>query len=91
MRKACLAESKVDEKYVDQSKNGYLPDVPELGCYILCFLEHAGMIEEDGTINFNQVMHLLSPSVAETAKYVSAECKTIRKQFYNNTFLDLDY
>ncbi|XP_055299661.1 general odorant-binding protein 83a-like [Sitodiplosis mosellana] len=77
MRKACLVESGVDEKYVNQSRDGNLPDIPKLGCYILCFFEHAGMIEEDGTIHFNDVMHLLSPSLAETAKYVSEECKTI--------------
>lgn len=44
MRKACLAESGVDEKFVNESRNGYLADVPELGCYLLCFFEHAGMV-----------------------------------------------
>lgn len=43
LRKACLAESGVDEKYVEQSKNGYMADVPELKCYVLCLLEHAGV------------------------------------------------
>ncbi|XP_031621663.1 general odorant-binding protein 69a-like [Contarinia nasturtii] len=77
MRQACLAESNVDEKYINQSRNGFIPDVPELRCYILCLFEHSGMMEDDGTIHFEQVMHLLSPGVAETATFVSNECKTI--------------
>lgn len=78
MRKACIGESGVDEKYINATKNGNLPDVPELGCYILCLLEHAGMIDDDGTIHFKEVMHLLTPSVAETAKLVTDKCQTIR-------------
>lgn len=81
MRKACIAETGVDEKYINQSRNGNLPDVPELRCYILCIYEHAGMIEDDGTIHWNDVIHLLSPSTAETARFVAKECSTIRKQF----------
>ncbi|XP_055299792.1 general odorant-binding protein 56d-like [Sitodiplosis mosellana] len=77
MRKACLAESGVDENYVNQSRDGNLPDVPKLGCYILCLLEHCKMIEDDGTIHFNDVMHLLLPSTAETVRYVTKECSTI--------------
>lgn len=79
MRKACVAESGVDEKYIEQSRDGNLPDVPELRCYILCLFEHAGMIEDDGTINFQQILHLLTPSIQETAKFVSDECQTKRK------------
>ena len=71
----------MDEKYVNQSRNGYLPDVPELRCYILCIMEHAGLIEDDGTIHFDEIMHLLPESNAETVKYVSNECSTIRKSF----------
>lgn len=77
-----MAQSGVDEKYINASVNGNLPDVPELKCYILCIFEHAGMIEDDGTIHFNDVMHLLSPSTAETAKYVSKECQT-KRELYN--------
>lgn len=79
MRKACIAETGVDQKYINQSRDGNLPDVPELGCYILCLLEHCGMIDDDGTIKFDQVYHLLPESNAETAKYVTETCKTKRK------------
>lgn len=82
MRKACIAESGVDEKYLNMSRNGYLADVPEIGCYMLCIFEHSGMIEEDGTIHFGQVLHLFSPSVRETVQYVSNECQTKRKKYY---------
>lgn len=69
MRKACMAETGVEEKYIDQSKNGYIPDVPELKCYILCILEHAGMIDDDGTVHFQQILHLLTPSIQETGEF----------------------
>lgn len=78
MRKACMAESGVDEKHIIASKNGNLPDVPELKCYILCLLEHSGMIEENGTIHFNEVYHLLTPSMKETVDKVVKKCETIR-------------
>lgn len=81
MRKACMAETNVDEKYIIQSVEGNLPDVPELKCYILCFLEHAGMIEKDGRIHFDDVMHFLTPSTKETVGIVTTECETKRKQF----------
>lgn len=89
MRKACVAESNVDEKYIDASKNGNLPDVPELRCYILCLFEHAGMIEDDGTIHFKQIMHMLTPSIQETASLVMKECETKRENglFCKNFFV----
>lgn len=64
-----MAETGVEEKYIDQSKNGYIPDVPELKCYILCILEHAGMIDDDGTVHFQQILHLLTPSIQETGEF----------------------
>lgn len=79
MRKACIAESGVEEKYIDASKNGNLPDVPELKCYILCLLEHSGMIEEDGRIHWTEVYHLLTPSTRKTVDVVFEECQTKRK------------
>lgn len=81
MRKACIAETKVEEKYIEQSKNGNLPDVPELKCYILCLLEHSGMIEDDGRIHFQDVWHFLTPSMQETVTIVTKECETKREQF----------
>lgn len=79
LRKACMAQSGVEEKYIDASKNGNLPDVPELKCYILCLLEHAGMIEENGEIHWTDVYHLLTPSTRETVDSVVKECATKRK------------
>lgn len=83
MRKACIAETGVDEKYIEASKNGNLPDVPELKCYILCLLEHSGMIEEDGTIHWTEVYHLLTQSTRKTVDLVSKECKTKRECSYS--------
>lgn len=80
MRKACMAETGVEEKYIEQSKNGNLPDAPGLRCYVLCLFEHAGMIEENGNIHFDRVMHLLPESNQETVRKVTQECKTIRKE-----------
>lgn len=77
-----MAETGVEEKYIDQSRNGYIPDVPELRCYINCIFEHAGMIEDDGTIRFDKVMHMLTPSTQQTVDYVTKECKT--KRMTNN-------
>lgn len=79
MRKACMAESGVEEQHILASKNGNLPDVPELKCYILCLLEHSGMIEEDGRIHFNEVYHLLTPSMQASVDKVVKECETKRK------------
>lgn len=44
MHDACVKETGVDEKYIEQSREGYIPDNPLLGCYILCLLEHCGMV-----------------------------------------------
>lgn len=79
MRKACVAESGVDEKHIIASVNGHLPDDPQLACYILCLLEHSGMIEDDGTIHFNDVYHLLTPAMQASADKVVKECETKRK------------
>lgn len=82
MRRACIQQTGVDEKYIHESKNGNLPDVPELRCYILCILEHSGMIEDDGRIHFTEVYHLLTPSMRETVDKVTTECETKRKKFH---------
>lgn len=74
-----MAESGVELKHIEASKNGNLPDVPELKCYILCLLEHSGMIEEDGTIHFNDVYHLLTPAMRKSVDKVVKECETKRK------------
>lgn len=87
MRKACLAESNVDEKYVIASKNGNLPDVPELKCYVLCILEHTGMINSDDEIDFDPILHLLTPTFRGTAERVTAACKTKRKHTYSIIFV----
>lgn len=39
-------------------------------------------IEDDGTIHWTQVMHLLTPSMAESVSTVTAECSTKRKINY---------
>lgn len=79
MRKACMSETNAQESDIAASKNGHLADTPELRCYILCLLEHSGMIEEDGRIHFTEVYHLLTPSMKETVDKVTAECETKRK------------
>lgn len=84
-----MAESGVEEKHIDASKNGNLPDVPELKCYIKCLLEHSGMMEEDGTIHFNDVYHLLTPSMKVTVDKVVKECET--KRIYNLFLLNIDF
>lgn len=90
MRKACMAQSGVEEKYIDASRQGNLPDVPELKCYILCLLEHSNMIEEDGTIHFTEVYHLLTPSTKKTVDEVVTQCATKRKcSFFLNYYLSL--
>lgn len=73
-----MGESGVDEKYIEASKNGNLPDVPELKCYILCLLEHSGMIEENGNIHFTDMYHLLTPETQKTVDVVVKECATKR-------------
>lgn len=79
MRQACIAETKASETDIAACKNGNLVDTPELRCYILCLFEHSGMIEEDGTIHFKEVLHLMTPTMRETAEFVVRECETIRK------------
>lgn len=78
MRKGCVAETGVDEKYIDQSKNGNLPDVPELRCYILCLMEHSGVIDEASTIDFTKIFHLFTPSTKTSFQDASSDCGTIR-------------
>lgn len=76
MRKACVEQSNVDEKYIDQTRNGYIPDNPELKCYILCKLEHIGAIDEKGTIDFSIVMHMLGDDLKESIVHGMQNCGT---------------
>lgn len=46
-------------------------------------VQHVGIIGDDGTIYFDQVMHLLSPSTKETVQFVSDECQTKCKKLKN--------
>ncbi|XP_031616526.1 general odorant-binding protein 69a-like [Contarinia nasturtii] len=75
-RKACMGETGVDLKYIEESKNGNLPDVPELRCYILCLMEHHGIIHDDGTVEFAKIYHLFTPSVKESFQQATNECAT---------------
>lgn len=59
LHKACQAESGVAEEHIQKSRNGFIPDVPELKCYILCLLEHSGMVGM-GILAFELVMLRLS-------------------------------
>lgn len=81
LRRACVAESGVEEKEIIASRNGHLSDAPGMGCYINCLLEHSGMIEDDGRIHFDEVMHLLTPETQKTVTMVVDECKTKRKHY----------
>lgn len=76
MRKACVEQTNVDERYIDETRNGYIPDNAELKCYILCKLEHIGAIDEKGTIDFNIVMHMLGDDFKESIVYGMQHCGT---------------
>lgn len=77
-----MGETNVLESDIIASRDGYLSDTPEMRCYILCIFEHAGMIEDDGTIHFQQVLHMLTPGTRATAEFVVKECATIREHFF---------
>lgn len=87
MRKGCLAETGVDEKYVDQSKNGNLPDVPELRCYVLCLMEHSGIIDDNATVNFSKIFHLFTPSTKESYELATKECSTKCSYTFSSMFI----
>lgn len=76
----------MDEKYINQTKNGYVPDVPELKCYILCLLEYGGAIDENGTIDFGVVMHLFTPEYRDSINTGMQQCATKRMNFRRNCF-----
>lgn len=44
MHKLCQEETGVEETYITQSRDGFIPDNPQLKCYILCLLEKCGMV-----------------------------------------------
>lgn len=44
MRAACIAETGAKEEIIEQARDGFIPDDPTLKCYILCLLEHYGMV-----------------------------------------------
>lgn len=91
MRKACIEQTNVDEKYINATRDGNVPDVPELKCYILCILEHSGIIDaNDDTIDFDMIYHLMPPSSRTTMEYVLKECGTKRMTLVltvSNTFI----
>lgn len=81
LRIACVKQSNVDEKFINATKDGNVPDVPELKCYILCLFEHAGIIDDtdgDDKIDFTLVYHLMPPDHRMTLEYVSKTCGTKR-------------
>lgn len=82
VHQACVEQTKVDEKYISEAKNGYIPDVPEIKCYILCLLEFAGAIDEDGIVHFGEVMHLMSPDLKESINKGMEICATKRIHFF---------
>lgn len=56
--------------------------MPELKCYILCLLEFAGAIDEDGVVHFGEVMHLMSPDLKESINKGMEICATKRMHFF---------
>lgn len=80
MRQACVGETGVDIKNIEESRNGYLADTPELRCYLDCLFQHSGMIDPDGSIHWRDVMHVLPDDVKETVVEVTKICETKRKQ-----------
>lgn len=73
-----MAESGVEEQHIIASRGGHISDNPELKCYVLCLLEHSGMIEDNGNIHFNDVYHLLTPAMQKSVDKVVKECETKR-------------
>lgn len=69
-----MEQSNVDEKHILATRDGFVPDVPELKCYILCLFEHGGVIDADGTIDFTIVYHLMTPDHRQTIDYVTSTC-----------------
>lgn len=61
--------------------------MPELKCYILCLIEFAGAIDEDGIIHFGEVMHLMSPELKESVIKGMEICATKRINFLKKKIL----
>lgn len=72
-------------------KIGNLPDAPGMRCYVLCLMEHSGIINDQAMVNFSKIYHLFTPSIRESFQIVTEKCNRIRK-FYqsNNTKSDID-
>lgn len=81
VRRACIQQSNVDEKHILATRDGFIPDVPELKCYILCLFEHGGIINDDDSIDFTIVYHLMTPDHRKTIEYVSETCGTKRMSY----------
>lgn len=81
LRKACMAETNVDEKYINETKGGYVPDNPELKCYLLCILEHSGAIDEKGVVDFTVLLHMFSPDYKKSITHGMEHCATKRIYF----------
>lgn len=76
MHKGCVEETGIEEKYIAESKNGNLPDVPGMGCYIKCLMEHAGVMDDSGAIDFSIIFHLFTPSVKSSFQDATRDCGT---------------
>lgn len=44
MHNACQQQTGVDEKFIAQSRDGFVADDPKLRCYVLCIFEYSGMV-----------------------------------------------
>ncbi|XP_076758405.1 general odorant-binding protein 56d-like [Xylocopa sonorina] len=53
-KNSCITETSVDTQVVDNAKNGnYAKDDEKLGCFTACMLKKIGIMNPDGSVNFD--------------------------------------
>lgn len=75
----CVEQTKVDGDWTLQMLRGAMPEDKNYGCYLHCIFDTIGLVAEDGTILFDQILHLLPDRHRETLMAAVRNCATIRK------------
>ncbi|KAK9295640.1 hypothetical protein QLX08_010070 [Tetragonisca angustula] len=57
---ACIAETGVDQKLIEDAEKGIIADDDKLSCFSFCMLKKIGAMTDDGTINAELVRQKLS-------------------------------
>ncbi|KAK7579923.1 hypothetical protein V9T40_000552 [Parthenolecanium corni] len=77
LHKSCVAETSVSEELIAAAAKGNFAEDKPLKCYMKCLLTSIGVMEEDGSMDFDAYMEMLPPQYKKWGEKVEAKCKDV--------------